>query len=47
VKEKESQFCLKALPGALAPIIQLTPVAPLLPMIVSAIMGSAGRECTA
>jgi hypothetical protein len=47
VKDKESQFRLKALPGALAPIVQLIPVAPLLPMVVGAIMGFAGRECTA
>jgi hypothetical protein len=47
VKDKEFQFRLKAPTGALAPIVQLIPVAPLLPMIVSAIMGSAGGECTA
>jgi len=47
VKDKEFQFRLKAPPGTLAPIIQLIRVAPLLPMIVGAIMGSAGRECTA
>jgi hypothetical protein len=47
VKDKEFQFRLKASPAALAPIVQLIPVAPLLPIIVSAIMGFAGRECTA
>jgi hypothetical protein len=47
VKDKEFQFRLKAPPSALAPIVQLIPVAPLLPMIVGAIMGFAGRECTA
>ena len=47
VKDKEFQFRLKAPPGALAPIVQLIPVAPLLPVIVSAVMGFAGRECTA
>ena len=47
VKDKEFQFRLKAPSGALAPIVQLIPVALLLPMIVSAIMGSAGREYTA
>ena len=47
VKDKEFQFRLKAPRGALAPIVQLIPVAPLLPMVVGAIMGFAGRECTA
>ena len=47
VKDKEFQFRLKARPSALAPIVQLIPVAPLLPMVVGAIMGFAGRECTA
>ncbi len=47
VKDKEFQFRLKAPPGALTPLVQLIPAAPLLLMIVSAIMGFAGRECTA
>ncbi len=47
MKDRESQFCWKAPLDALASIILLIPVALLPPIVVSAIMGSAGREHTA